>query len=502
LNKGFEFPRVSPESVGISSKVLIDLVDALEDCDYCEPHALMVIRHGKVCAEGWWQPFAEGIPHNLWSLGKPIHATSVGIAFTEGLLDLDDKLIDYFPEYADVDKSNYLNELKIRHLLSCSSGKAELRCDTADWRRHYFSIPIDNRPGTKFTYNCEDTNILGGLIEKVSGMSQREFIEKKLFNRLGMDVSRHKWMYLPDGSALGCGALTMPIEDVARVFQLYLNNGVWAGERILNEEYVKLAVSQQIPLTEDFSPLTGYGFQMFLGFGEAFAGMGALGQLALAVPEFDLILLFFQSWDSRNPSSSLEIIITTLFMGIMGNPPTDDPNSYRKLKKRLSTLSLTAPLGKPIPDSVSTIERRRYQVVEGTFTFRNNIWNHATNAEPFYKVQGVECFSFRFPNSRRGSISFVEMGKDVTLEFGLDGTRVENLYALDNTELDRALLDGYFEDDNTLFINARWIETCFSITIQFKFSDDSVTITATHINGDYNAHPLRNEPALAMAAKE
>lgn len=104
-----EFERVTPESVGIRSKAIMDYIDALERSN-TEMHGLMIMRHGKICAEGWWQPFAPGLRHGLQSHTKTYAATAVGIAYTEGILRLDERLIDIFPEESPAQPSENLKK--------------------------------------------------------------------------------------------------------------------------------------------------------------------------------------------------------------------------------------------------------------------------------------------------------------------------------------------------------------------------------------------------------
>src|SRR3712207_5421826 len=89
--------RVTPESVGLASADIERFLDALEASD-AEMHGLMIIRHGKVAAEGWWAPYAPGIRHGLQSLTKTYAATAVGFAYDEGLVRLEDRVVDIFPE--------------------------------------------------------------------------------------------------------------------------------------------------------------------------------------------------------------------------------------------------------------------------------------------------------------------------------------------------------------------------------------------------------------------
>src|SRR5258708_37127037 len=116
-------PRSTPEAQGISSKGIIAFLDAVAKSDH-EFHSIMVLRHGKVIAEGWWNPYSADLRHTLYSVSKSFTATAVGFALTEGKLSLDDKGISFFPQEAPVPASPYLPSLKVRHLLSKSVGQA------------------------------------------------------------------------------------------------------------------------------------------------------------------------------------------------------------------------------------------------------------------------------------------------------------------------------------------------------------------------------------------
>lgn len=104
-----EFERTTPEAVGLRSEDIEWLLDELES-GFTEMHGLMIMRHGKVCAEGWWAPYGPGVRHGLQSLSKTYAATAVGIACTEGLLHLDDKVIDIFPDEAPEKPSENLKK--------------------------------------------------------------------------------------------------------------------------------------------------------------------------------------------------------------------------------------------------------------------------------------------------------------------------------------------------------------------------------------------------------
>ena len=84
-----EFERTTPESVGIKSQDILHYIDTLEHST-TEMHGLMIMRHGKICTEGWWAPYAPNLRHGLQSHTKTYAATAVGIAYTQGILKLDE----------------------------------------------------------------------------------------------------------------------------------------------------------------------------------------------------------------------------------------------------------------------------------------------------------------------------------------------------------------------------------------------------------------------------
>lgn len=91
-------PRSSPEAQGISSKAVLEFIQAEDKINTL--HSFMVLRHGHVIAEAWWKPEAADKPHVLWSLSKSFNSTAVGLAIEEGKLNLDDSVLKFFPDDA------------------------------------------------------------------------------------------------------------------------------------------------------------------------------------------------------------------------------------------------------------------------------------------------------------------------------------------------------------------------------------------------------------------
>lgn len=137
---GKKFERTTPEAVGISSKSLEQLIENLERVT--EMHGIMIMRHEKICAEGWWAPYAPGIRHSLHSLSKTYSATAIGIAVTEGKVFLDEKILSIFPEKAPENPDENLKQLTVKDILCMGSGMERLPEVTGNWLQAYLEVPI------------------------------------------------------------------------------------------------------------------------------------------------------------------------------------------------------------------------------------------------------------------------------------------------------------------------------------------------------------------------
>src|SRR6187401_1124056 len=109
-----KLPRSTPETEGVSSKGIIDFLDALSTTKH-EMHSIMILRHGKVIAEGWWNPYRPDLKHTLYSCSKSFTATAIGFAVTEKKLSVDDQVISFFPDDAPANPSENLKALRIKH---------------------------------------------------------------------------------------------------------------------------------------------------------------------------------------------------------------------------------------------------------------------------------------------------------------------------------------------------------------------------------------------------
>src|SRR5438477_5538043 len=115
--KSTMLPRSVPEAEGVSSNDIIQFLDAASKSK-TEFHSFMLVRHGKVIAEGWWNPYRPDLKHTLYSLSKSFTSTAIGLAISENRLTVNDKVVSFFPDQLPDTVSPFLAELKVKDLLS------------------------------------------------------------------------------------------------------------------------------------------------------------------------------------------------------------------------------------------------------------------------------------------------------------------------------------------------------------------------------------------------
>ncbi len=142
-----------------------------------------------MCAQGFFKPYAKEYPHVLYSMSKSVTSTAIGFAVNEGLISLDDKVADFFPEYASAKKPKN-QQLTVRMLLTMRSDKRITVLDEkggTDWIKNFFDAGFIAKPDTKFNYISENTFMLSAILSKVTGMSMLDYLNERMFKPLGIE---------------------------------------------------------------------------------------------------------------------------------------------------------------------------------------------------------------------------------------------------------------------------------------------------------------------------
>jgi CubicO group peptidase (beta-lactamase class C family) len=327
-------PRSTPSDQGVSSAGITGFLDAVDAAPDVELHSLMVLRHGQVVAEGWWAPYAPDEPHLLYSLSKSFTATAAGLAAAEGLLSFDEPVVSYFPELAETVTDERSRSMLVRHVAAMASGHVEdtldriVRLDPAEPVRAFLALPPEQQPGTVFCYNNGATYVLGALVQRVSGQTLLGYLRPRLLDPLG--IGPGYWHQHPEGRELGFSGLHLRTEDLARFGQLYLDDGVWRGQRLLPPGWVAEASAVHTPNPGEPNPdwQQGYGYQLWRS-RHGYRGDGAYGQFCLVLPEQDMVVV--TTAQTENMQALLDAVWEHVLPGVDAPTPDQDDALARRL---------------------------------------------------------------------------------------------------------------------------------------------------------------------------
>ncbi|HNB51003.1 MAG TPA: serine hydrolase [Anaerolineales bacterium] len=370
--------RTTPEAEGISSSAILDFIHAVEQ--HTHPldalHGFMLLRHGNVVAEGWWPPYNPQASHSLYSLSKSFTSSAIGLAVAEGLLTVDDPVLKFFPDDAPAHPSENLKAMCVRHLLSMNTGhyedttqyvfqrhhpfnlfgleshhkttprKLTLEHEEANWPRVFLSLPVERAPGTWFVYNTAATYMLSAIITQLTGETLVDYLRPRLFAPLG--IENPVWDTDPRGISLGGTGLHLPTEAIARFGQMYLQKGMWNGQRILPEAWIEEATkatsdNSNIQSSPDW--MVGYGYQFWRCKHHCYRGDGAFGQYCVVMPEQDAVLAINSGL--RDMQAVLDKVWEHLLPAMHPGPLPVIPHAQDALQEKLVSLSLPLPAGKP-----------------------------------------------------------------------------------------------------------------------------------------------------------
>lgn len=339
------WPPATPESVGLDSKVLAALDSDIAGGKYGYVDSMLVIRHGKVALDRsyehdydriygeeaakpgplnphdpsgpynyfnpWWHPFYRRADlHTMQSVTKTVTSVVIGVATgRKEFPPLDTAVLNFFDTAKVANIDDRKRRMTIRHLLTMTAGfdwnedvpYADPTNTTAvmeasfDWVQFTIDRPMAQEPGTVFKYNSGATQLLSHIFRQATGQDVEEYAQRHLFAPLG--IERHFWKRSPTGLVDTEGGLYLRPHDVAKITYLFLKDGVWDGKPIVPPEWVKASVTPSVSVGEPGDGVK-YGFKWWLypygrdGARLAWAGSGFGGQRPIALPEYDLILVF------------------------------------------------------------------------------------------------------------------------------------------------------------------------------------------------------------------
>jgi CubicO group peptidase (beta-lactamase class C family) len=357
------FPRSSPEAQGISSAAILAFVEEAEQ-KIDALHSLMIVRHGQVVAEGWWAPYAASEPHMLFSLSKSFTSTAVGLAVAEGKLSVDDPVLRFFPDEAPKEPSANLSAMRVRDLLTMSTGHHEENISkfpyTSDESvvKAFLARPVPHKPGTFFVYNTPATYMLSAIVQKVTGQTVLAYLGPRLFEPLG--VANPTWEASKQGISMGGFGLSVRTEDIARFGQLYLQKGQWQGKQLVPASWVESATARQ--MSNGSSPTSdweqGYGYQFWRSRHGFYRADGAHGQFCLILPQYDAVIAITSG--TRDMASVMNLVWDRLVPALKPAPLTADAAAQKTLTAKLAGLTVRPQQGAATSTLAKTLAGKQY----------------------------------------------------------------------------------------------------------------------------------------------
>lgn len=452
----YQLQRSTPEMQGVKSEAIFDFLQEAEklrtDDMGQDFHSFMLLRHGFVIAEGWWEPYRFDAPHVLFSLSKSFTSTAIGFAVQEGLLTVEDEVISYFKEECPTPSSN-LATMKIKHLLSMNTGHIVdtteffFQREDGNWAKAFLEVPVEKEPGTHFLYNTGATYMLSVILQKVTGEKLIDYLQSRLFEPLS--ISGATWETCPMGYNTGGFGLRVKTEDIAKFGQFYLNNGKLNGRELLSEAWIREATSgisdNSANGPGDWGQ--GYGYQFWRCRHNAYRGDGAFGQYCIVMPDKDAVLAI--TGGMKDLQKPLEIVWDKLLPGFTENelPAT---NHTEMLKNNLASLQLLVPDGQQQSVLMEQNHNKCYQLEQNPF----NITEMAFSFEP-------DCIR----------VSITEEQK-VELAVGI-GQWMQGMIPFEGKQEPVAFI-GSWENDNTLVLKGRLLQMPFGINYRIRFTEDGL----------------------------
>lgn len=313
----------TPESMGIKSSYIRQYLDVLEKSSLAT-HNIIIMRNERIVFENYREPFNKDFLHRMYSVTKSFVALAIGFLEQDGLVELDAPISKYFPEEIKCQTDENMRNQTIRHMLMMATAKPDRGYFDArpdDRVKYYFENDVDmSRPsGTVFSYDSSGSFVLGALVERISGMELIDYLRVKLFDKIG--VSKEAYcLKCPGGHSWGDSALICKAEDLLKVAVFCMNKGCVNGEQVLNKKFVTMATSKQIDNScegLDIFDRQGYGYQFWMSYGKSFFFNGMGCQLALCIPEKNIIMVY--NGDNQGNGYAKKIIIDEFFDIVVKN---------------------------------------------------------------------------------------------------------------------------------------------------------------------------------------
>jgi CubicO group peptidase (beta-lactamase class C family) len=264
------WPVAKPNREKIEGKRLDALFANLATDQTKDLKGIVILRHGKLVAESYFNGDDANTLHDIRSATKSITATLMGIAIQQHLIySVDDSIADYLPNLPRDGKE----KITVRDLLNMRSGLDADDDDpatpgnetvldrSADWIKSVYAVPVKIPPGKTYNYVSINAFLAGAVIENAAKTHLDEFAKQNLFAPLG--IEHYEWRRAPVDRITGQGNLRITTRDEAALGQMFLQHGQYHGRQIVDAAWVAQCVASQVPISSVDPYADFYGYMWY-----------------------------------------------------------------------------------------------------------------------------------------------------------------------------------------------------------------------------------------------
>lgn len=266
---------------------------------------LVVAQQGQTLYANTWDIPCRRI---VFSASKSFTSCAVGFAVQEGLLHLEERLVDLFPQELPAAPDDHLCRATLRDALTMCLGqekgflmgaqRAELEAD--DWAREALRIPFLYAPGTHFVYSNVGPYLAGLAVQKRAGCDLVSYLMPRLFEPLG--IKRPTWETDPLGRTFGASGLMLTLFELHKLGLLYQQRGCWNGRQLLDPHWIDESGRKQVENGQE-----GYGYLFWRGPYHSYRADGMYGQYSIVLPDQSAVIT--TTAESRNQSALLNYLL-------------------------------------------------------------------------------------------------------------------------------------------------------------------------------------------------
>lgn len=339
--------EATPESQGIGSEVLQNLLDELQE-NVPTLQQLAVIKNGKVILKASKKPYRSTDIRCSYSMAKSYVSMAIGILVTDQTLDVHEKCCKYFSDYYPNGYDKRFDYIEIADLLRMNACCLTSSCDFGnldrdEWLKFYLSYTLPRDVGTGFQYDTGATYALSALVTMLTGQTVFELLYERIF--LPLEIHDVKWKVSPEGFTVGGWALYMSLDDQIKIAKLWMNYGNWQGRQLISEQYMRQATAVQTSTdTPQARFRSNYGYLFWLGDG-VFSAMGAWGCMINCCIERGIAVIVGAVSNDELNNKTIEILYRYLFQNKTLDHIEENPAALTELIQQIENMVLPYPTG-------------------------------------------------------------------------------------------------------------------------------------------------------------